>query len=244
MDKDPSAIRALGWGRFLLQAATVGLVYLVASAPPVLLLGMDNGLMPSVVASMAAALAVAWFWLKRDGALGAAWQMRSSHSAGRQAALAAFGIFGVFFIFSVGGFVLDTLGLPQADVSMVMERVVESPTSLVLWIVVVSCFTAGLGEELLFRGFLMDRLARLPGLQGSVAGPVVLQGAIFGLLHLYQGPGGYIVTATVGVFLGWLRIANRGGLWPLVIAHAAVNSISMLLAFASHSGWIAVPQTG
>ena len=62
--------------------------------------------------------------------------------------------------------------------------------------------------------------------------------ALFGLPHLYQGWGGVLVTASVGLFLAWLRFANRGNLWARILAHAAVDTIMLTLAYSESLGWL------
>ena len=87
-----------------------------------------------------------------------------------------------------------------------MQYITESPLMLGLWIVLVAWLAAGFGEELLWRGFLLDRLMRLPGISGRIWLAIVIQAVLFGLPHLYQGWGGVIVTGSIGLLLGWLRI--------------------------------------
>ena len=86
--------------------------------------------------------------------------------------------------------------------------------------------------------FLMDRLMRRRGMRGAKWPAAIIQAAIFGLAHLYQGLGGVLVTATVGLFLAWLRIANRGNLWACILAHAAVDTLMLSLAYSESLGWL------
>ena len=232
-------LRRLGWLRFLLQLFTVALAYFAASIPPILIFGETNtGVLGSVVLSMVAALLVARLWLVSDGCLRQAWTLRPPRNIVRTLGLAAMGTGVIVALFAIGGIVIDALGLPPIDVSMVLDFVTESPTSFVLWIVLVAWLTAGVGEELLYRGFLMDRLMRLRGMRGRKVPAAIIQAALFGLPHLYQGWGGVLVTATIGLFLAWLRFANRGNLWACIIAHAAVDTIMLSLAYSESLGWL------
>ena len=231
--------RRLGWLRFLLQLGSVGLVYSLAGVPPVLLFGQTNtGMLLSAVAGMLAALLVARLWLASDNALHFAWNIRPPVNLSRTLALAALGTGGVIALFAIGHFVLEALGLPKVDVTLVTDLATASPVSFALWIVLVAWLTAGLGEELLFRGFLLDRLMRLRGMRGRKWPAAIIQAAIFGLPHLYQGWGGVLVTASVGLFLAWLRFANRGNLWACILAHAAVDTIMLTLAYSQSLGWL------
>ena len=232
-------LRRLGWLRFLLQLGSVALAYVLASIPPVLIFGETNaGMLGSVVLSMVAALLVARLWLVSDGCLRQAWSIRPPLNMQRTFGLAALGTGIIVAIFGFSGIVLDALGLPPIDVSLVLDYVIQSPASFALWIVLVAWLTAGLGEELLYRGFLLDRLMRLRGMRGRKWPAAIIQAALFGLPHLYQGWGGVLVTATIGLFLAWLRFANRGNLWACILAHAAVDTIMLSLAYSESLGWL------
>ncbi|MHA6332046.1 CPBP family intramembrane glutamic endopeptidase [Qipengyuania sp. CAU 1752] len=235
------SVRPLGWGRFLLQFVTVLVAYFVASVPAVLLLGATAwGYLLSVMGSMAAALLVAWLWLRRDRAVAQAWNLARPESWARTLAIASGATLVIVLIFTASGPIIDALGLDQVDVELIMQFITESPLMLVLWIAGVAWLAAGLGEELLWRGFLLDRLMRLPGIEGRIWIAIVLQAVLFGLPHLYQGWGGVLVTGLIGLLFGWLRIAAKWNLWPLVIAHAAVDTIMMGLGYAAAQDWITI----
>jgi membrane protease YdiL (CAAX protease family) len=80
-------------------------------------------------------------------------------------------------------------------------------------------FTAGICEELLFRGFILWALAQaLPEYwQAALA-----QAVLFGLAHAYQGPRGVFLTFMVGAFLTGV-VWITGSLWPAMLAHALLD---------------------
>lgn len=78
--------------------------------------------------------------------------------------------------------------------------------------------TAGICEEVLYRGYLIWYLAVFVGAWPAA----VAAGILFGLLHLYQGLSGTLRTGTFGVVIGLLYVASGSLLWP-VILHAAVD---------------------
>lgn len=234
-----SAKPGLGWWRFGLQFLTVVIAYILGSIPPILVWGETaTGYLVSVVTSMVAALVIAWLWLRRDGVVAEAWNLSRPESWPRALGLAAAATGAICAIFLLGGPLLRELGFPAADVDMVMRYITESPLALFLWITLVAWFAAGLGEELLWRGFLFDRMQRLRGLAGRDWLVVAAQAFIFALPHGYQGISGIILTGSIGLLLGWMRLRTGGNLWPLVIAHAAVDTIMMGLGFADARGWI------
>ena len=80
--------------------------------------------------------------------------------------------------------------------------------------------TAGLCEELLYRGFA---LWYFTALAGPVAG-FALAAALFGLAHLYLGRMHVVRTAIVGAVFG-LFVIGTGSLWVAIALHAAMDLI-------------------
>ncbi|MDE2560667.1 MAG: CPBP family intramembrane metalloprotease [Sphingomonadales bacterium] len=232
------APRPLGWRRFLLQFVSVMLVFFLASAPPVLIFGMDSslGLALSAVTSMIAGLLVAWLWLRSDGAVAEAWNLSPPANWPRTIGIAVASAICVLLWFQLGAWLTHLAGLRKMEAGLVLQHVTESPLSLAIWVIVVGWFTAGFGEELLWRGFLFDRLIRLPGIRSRTWLAVALQAGAFSLPHVYEGgASGIIVTGVIGVFFGWLRLRQRGNLWALVIAHALVDTTSLLAAYVTRA---------
>lgn len=97
------------------------------------------------------------------------------------------------------------------------------------WLVMVvyAVLFVGLVEELMFRGFLLSRIAALFG--GSRAawyGAAVLVAAAFGLLH---GGGGRLMAvnaAVSGLLLGLAYVAT-GNLTLVVVAHSAYDAVKV-----------------
>jgi membrane protease YdiL (CAAX protease family) len=79
--------------------------------------------------------------------------------------------------------------------------------------------SAGLGEELAYRGFLVPALANA---FGSVWGAALLSSLVFGILHAYQGWLGMARTALLGMVLAVSFIVT-GSLWPAILAHAMLD---------------------
>ncbi len=81
--------------------------------------------------------------------------------------------------------------------------------------------TAGVCEELLYRGFLQHVLTGVLGVWPAL----VLTSLIFGLGHVYQGAGGILKTGGVGLVFGLLALFS-GSLYTGMILHAAVDLTS------------------
>jgi membrane protease YdiL (CAAX protease family) len=91
-------------------------------------------------------------------------------------------------------------------------------------------FTAGFLEELLWRGYLMNRLVDLQGNKTKLAWVIALVSSaiIFGLGHTYQGLGGVVKITAAGLLFGAAFLTVRLNLWPLVFAHALLDTISFV----------------
>jgi membrane protease YdiL (CAAX protease family) len=90
--------------------------------------------------------------------------------------------------------------------------------------------TAGICEELLFRGFLMSYFAGW-GLVAAVA----VSSLFFGFAHIYQGMPSVPRTGIVGLVLALIVVA-AGSLWPAIIIHAAIDLNSGDLGFRALAG--------
>jgi membrane protease YdiL (CAAX protease family) len=96
--------------------------------------------------------------------------------------------------------------------------------------VIAMWLTAGFFEEFLWRGYLMNRLVDLQGKRTKLAWVISLVGSalIFGLAHIYQGLGGVIRITAVGLLFGSAFLTVRRNLWPVIIAHAVLNTIDFV----------------
>jgi uncharacterized protein len=83
-----------------------------------------------------------------------------------------------------------------------------------LWILL--SISAGIGEEIVFRGYLQRQFQAATR---SIVAGVILQGAVFGLAHTYQGWRHVIVIVALGILYGAL-VAWRRNLRASMIAHA------------------------
>lgn len=95
------------------------------------------------------------------------------------------------------------------------------------WLFAAVSITAGICEEVLFRGFLLFYLQDVFPVVGLVAA-VVLSSAIFGLAHLYQGIKGVLGTGVFGAAMAALYVFSGSLLLPIV-AHALLDLRILLL---------------
>jgi len=81
---------------------------------------------------------------------------------------------------------------------------------------------AGIGEEIIYRGFLQWALATTTGDPISAIGT---QAVVFGMAHLYQGGLGVLRTFAIGVVLGAGTLVS-GSLIPAIVAHILIDIAS------------------
>jgi membrane protease YdiL (CAAX protease family) len=92
------------------------------------------------------------------------------------------------------------------------------------WIISV---TAGVCEEVLYRGYLTWLLASYVALPIAIA----LAAVAFGLAHAYQGSRGILKTGAVGLAMSLIVVAT-GWLIPAMVVHALIDISSGELGFA------------
>jgi membrane protease YdiL (CAAX protease family) len=129
----------------------------------------------------------------------------------------------------IGGIVLFSLWLVAtrvwfADVDQVSTPFASASEGWHYLLLVGVQLLHGMGEELLYRGYLVKRLAYLLGRGWSA---ILVSASLFSTIHIYQGTTWAMFWLLVGagfgvVFFVWKR------LWPLAIAHALMNVYSYL----------------
>jgi membrane protease YdiL (CAAX protease family) len=91
-------------------------------------------------------------------------------------------------------------------------------------VLVLSALRAALSEELIVVGYLFTRLREL----GWGSWPIIIGSALLrGSYHLYQGFGGFVGNAIMGVVFGWIYV-RWGRTAPLVVAHLILDVVSFL----------------
>src|ERR1700689_5368217 len=87
--------------------------------------------------------------------------------------------------------------------------------------------TAGICEEILFRGFLIHYFRELPFSLGLMAA-VIVSSVVFGFEHLYQGVVGVISTAVLGFALAAVYLVTGNLLAPMIL-HALIDFRVLLI---------------
>jgi membrane protease YdiL (CAAX protease family) len=134
----------------------------------------------------------------------------------RTAALAAIltaAVIALLFLFRYAG---------MREARVVRELLPVSPRDRLLFIGV--SLTAGVCEEIIFRGFLIHVLSAATG---SITVALVLSCGAFGVSHAYQQPAGALRATLIGLILA-VPLLLDGSIVAAIIAHAAVDILSGL----------------
>ena len=91
---------------------------------------------------------------------------------------------------------------------------------------------AAFGEEFVYRGYLLGRIARVLGdTPRAWRGALIVTSILFGLGHGYQGASGMIAAGLGGFVFGLLYLATGRNLWVAVVAHGTMDTVGFLLLF-------------
>ena len=94
---------------------------------------------------------------------------------------------------------------------------------------------AGLGEELGYRGYLLNRAADL-GSRSKFAyiAAMLFVAVLFGLGHFYKGPAGIVDSTYSGLVLGGVYLLSGRNLWAAILAHGLSDTLAIIVVFM---GW-------
>ena len=104
--------------------------------------------------------------------------------------------------------------LGSSSAKSVVDLLPRSFLEIQIWILL--SITAGVCEELAFRGYLQRQFHAM---SGNIVVAVVAQAVVFGVAHAYQGWKSVIVISVLGMLYGAL-VAWRGNVRASALAHA------------------------
>jgi membrane protease YdiL (CAAX protease family) len=118
--------------------------------------------------------------------------------------------------------------LPDLEVFRSLEGNLKLLLILVLLVWVVAAF----GEEMVFRGYLMNRAADFGNrTRGAWLASLVLVNILFGLAHAYQGITGIVDEGLMGLLLGLMYLGCGRNLAVPIVAHGVADTVDMVLIF-------------
>jgi membrane protease YdiL (CAAX protease family) len=117
--------------------------------------------------------------------------------------------------------VLTLFGQPEEQ-ELVRELQEQTAVAVLVGYAVLTCFVAPIAEEVFFRGFMFQVIARRTGVMWGA----LVTGVIFGLIHITGSPiESVVVLVAFGVALCFLFV-RTGSIVPCIVLHAVNNSIS------------------
>ena len=135
-----------------------------------------------------------------------------------------------------GQFVIDPLSRPYlhyAAGANPMEGI-QGYAGLLRWLGIIWTYAA-FGEELVYRRYLLNRVADL-GRQSPSALLLALlwSSALFGCAHWYQGAAGVVSAMVSGLAYGAAYLLTKKNLWTSICAHGISDSLAL---FATYLGF-------
>lgn len=114
------------------------------------------------------------------------------------------------------------------------DRIRQHPKMAVM-LIFKTMFAAGLCEEIIFRGTVLQRLRLLFGWSRSATvASVILTAAIFASFHWYQGPSGLLLTAILGVVDSLVYVCTGYRLIYSVILHLVYDTLALSAIAANY----------
>ena len=125
--------------------------------------------------------------------------------------------------------IASMIGTPP-DLSDFRDLVGNLP--LLLLFVVLSWILAAFGEELAFRGYLLNRLADgFKGARAAWIAALILVSVFFGIGHSTQGITGIVQESLSGFWLGVIFLMSGRNLTAPIVAHGVSNTLALVLIY-------------
>jgi len=178
-----------------------------------------------LVAPLSAMLVLLWVYLSRTP-----WREIGYVRPKNWITTAALGIvFGVTLKLVMKAIVMPLLGAPPVNQAFHYLAGNRAAIPAALWMMIV---VAGFGEEILYRGYMFERLGKLFG-KSIVAksATVLITSVLFGLLHYpVQRLSGAEQAMITGLIFGTI-FAITGRIWMLMVTHAAFDLTAYALIY-------------
>lgn len=131
--------------------------------------------------------------------------------------------------FVVGSMLTMNLAASPESADMSGYGYLEGNLPMLLLALAAVYVVSSFGEELVYRGFLMTRIAEMGrGTKSAWAVAAVLSALVFGAAHFAWGFVGIVQTTFMGLALAVSFLLAKRSLWPLVLAHAYIDTILLV----------------
>jgi uncharacterized protein len=117
---------------------------------------------------------------------------------------------------------------PPAIAPSGINAIAGSPIVALKWLLIVWTFAA-FGEEVGYRGYLMNRAADAGGRSRAAYWiGVILVSVLFGYGHYYKGPAGIVDSGMAGLILGTAYLLSGRNLWVTILAHGFIDTAGVI----------------
>ena len=199
-------------------------------------LGGLTGFLPArAILGMALPGALATWLLSKRGLGWAGLGLARPKSWKRLAVFTLIAIIGGIGAAMIAGLISVAAGFSPPEFTMIIDYVEGDLVHYLWFLIPVSWLSAGVGEEMVARGFLLARFNDLFGRTRTGAiGAVVAQAALFAAAHYYQGPTGVFSVFAVALVWGGVFIGMRRNLWATIAAHALIDTVAITAIFLGY----------
>ena len=97
----------------------------------------------------------------------------------------------------------------------------------------------GFLEEILFRGFLLNRISNI--FKSRVLGDaiaILITCGSFGYSHLYQGLSGMISTGFISAIIAIIYISFNRNIWYAILTHGFINTFAFTIIYFDYIEWL------
>ncbi len=132
---------------------------------------------------------------------------------------------GTMLLVVIGGALYFTPLFHRRNEAVILNMLPHTPLAMLGWFGV--SLSAGVCEELIFRGYLLQQFTAWTT-RPVLA--VLLTGMLFGSLHLYEGAAAVLPLMALGVLFGEVARRLKGDLRSVIVAHTLQDFLVALLA--------------
>jgi membrane protease YdiL (CAAX protease family) len=229
-DRTPQGTR----GIHILEIATVAAVGATIIGVGWVLVGPDPFRRQAVAwIGNVAMLVTVWIWLRRRGQtwshFGFSLRLGGWRAAGRTVLQSVAVFVAALVAFLLGSMIVLNLTSIAPDTTAANYGYLQGNLPMLLAALVLVFVVSSFGEEAIYRGFLMTRLAEMGGeSQGAWRMAVVTSAVVFGAIHFTWGIMGVVQTTFMGLALAIAYLMVGRNLWVLVLAHAYMDTILLI----------------
>ena len=126
----------------------------------------------------------------------------------------------VIALFPAANAILKALNVPNP------QSALSSVLTLPLWVRLATWLTAGITEEILFRGY---PIARLKAATGSTALAAAIPLVVFVALHAPTWGVAHLLFVSLAAMAFTIAFLWRGDLWTNIIGHLAVDAVPLII---------------